>query len=320
MYWQIIYRINYIFFLLQYFEQYKLEFKKRLITDHVLIRRYDEEFNYNFYTPEVEADWLDTEVIIEHRYTKSKELLGHELQPIYIAVNDKDDNIGDPLLRVHGRVIDGRQRYADSKVLNQRWKVVYVLVKDYEDFIFLWSSMGSKKSGEVNAIQTKSIIRSYSDLIWKQKPQEIFDKAGVPRKSKVSAVVCKRLEMFWSKMTISKYILPMYKENYRIENRTKRDNTAKKPSKIEQENLRLKNENNVLVEKNNELEIRVSSPDKKDKIIKKQDNDIKQLKTVVSTAKSELRKIWLKQNIDKKDKDFEDYLISLGIVKRMYNE
>lgn len=305
---------------MQSFQLNKLEFKKRIITDTNLIKKYDDEFDYNFYTPEIEHTWLDTEVIMQHRYTKSKELLGHELQPIYVAVNDKDDYIDDPILRIHGRIIDGRQRHADSKVLNQRWKVVYVHVNDYEDFIMLWSSMGSKKSGEINAVQTRAVIHSYCDLIWKQKPKEIFDGDGIPKKEKVSVVVCKRLEMFWSNVTIRKYILPMYKEQYRIDNASKQGNVPKKPSKVTLENERLKNENSILIEKNNELETRVSSPDKKDKIIKRQDNNIKQLKTALGTTKTELKKMWLKQNVDKKDQDFEDYLISLGIVKRMYDE
>ena len=298
----------------------RIEFSKRIITDPNLIKKYDDEFKYQFYTPDIEHSWLDTEVIMQHRYTKSKELLGHELQPIYVAINDKDDNIDDPTLRIHGRLIDGRQRYADSKVLNQKWSVKYVLVKDYEDFIMLWSSMGSKKSGEVIAIQTRAVIRSYCDMVWKQKPKEIFDTTGVPRKEKVSSVVCKRLEPFWSKVTISKYILPIYKEQYRIDNVSKRDISPKKLSKVQQDNQRLKSENDILIKKNAELETRVLPVDKKDKVIKKQDDEIKQLKTAIGTAKSELKKIWSKDNPDKKDEDFEDYLASLGIIKRMYND
>lgn len=317
---QMIYRHICISFLLQSFALSKIEFSKRIITDPVLIKQYDDEFKYQFYTPDIEHAWLDTDVIMEHRYTKSKELLGYELQSIYVAVNDKDDNIDDPILRIHGRLLDGRQRYADSKVLNQKWSVKYVYVKDYEDFIIIWSSMGSKKSNETNAIQTKAIVRSYCDMIWKQKPKEIFDSVGVPRKEKVSAVVCKRLEPFWSKKTVSKYILPMYKEQYRIDNVAKRDSTPKKPSKLQQDNQRLKSENDILVQKNAELETRVMPVDKKDKMIKKQDSEIKHLKTAIGTAKSELRKIWSKENPDKKEEDFEDYLASLGIIKRMYHE
>lgn len=317
---QMIYRHNSIFFLLQSFSLSKIEFSKRIITDPVLIKKYDDEFKYQFYTPEIEHSWLDTEVIMEHRYTKSKELVGHEFQPIYVAVNDNDDNIDDPILRIHGRILDGRQRYEDTKVINQRWKVVYVFVSDYEDFIMIWSSMGSKKSAEINAIQTKAIIRSYCELVWKQKPKEIFDPTGVPRKEKVSAVVVKRLEIFWSDTTIRAYILPMYKEQYRIDNAVKRDISPKKLSKVQQDNQRLKSEIDILIKKNAELETRVLPVDKKDKMIKRQDDEIKQLKTAIGTAKSELRKIWSKQNPDKKEEDFEDYLASIGIIKRMYND
>ena len=317
---QMIYRHNSIFFLLQSFSLSKIEFSKRIITDPVLIKKYDDEFKYQFYTPEIEHSWLDTEVIMEHRYTKSKELLGHELQPIYVAVNDKDDNIDDPILRIHGRILDGRQRYEDSKVLNQRWKVLYVFVSDYEDFIMIWSSMGSKKSAETNAIQTKAIIRSYCDLIWKQKPKEIFDPTGVPRKEKVSAIVVKRLEMFWSIRTIRTYILPMYKEQYRIDNIAKRESIPKKLSKIQQDNQRLKSENNILIKKNAELETRVLPVSKKDVIIKRNESQINQLKIAIGTTKSELKKVRKELGIDKTDEDFDTYWDSLGIMKGMYND
>ncbi|HET7337781.1 MAG TPA: hypothetical protein VFJ23_07820 [Candidatus Nitrosotalea sp.] len=79
----------------------KLEFEKRIIHDPKLIKKYDDEFKYNFYTPESECSWIDTDLVLGHYYSNSKEVLGTALSPIYVAVNDHDDYVDDPILRVH---------------------------------------------------------------------------------------------------------------------------------------------------------------------------------------------------------------------------
>lgn len=292
---------------MQRLKQGKLEFKKRIITDPVLIKKYDEEFNYRFYTPEVEATWLDTELIIQHRYTKSKKFLGYELQPIYVAINDEDDNVDDPLLRIHGKVIDGRQRYADSKVLNQRWSVVYVFVKDYEDYVHLWSSMGSKKSPEIVAEQTGAIIRSYCNLVWKKKPREIFDRDGIPKKENVSQHVCDKLSLYWSETTIRKNILPEFKIPFKNTSVARKEVEAKKLSKKDKKIIQLDNQVQELLIRNSNLELSAKTGDEKDAMIHSLELRMKKLNVMIGSIKSDLKKHRKDYGLDKTDKDFEQY-------------
>lgn len=315
---QMIYRNSLYFFLLQRLKQGKLEFKKRIITDPVLIKKYDEELNYHFYTPQAEDTWFDTELIMQHRYTKSKKFLSHELQPIYVAVNDEDDNIDDPLLRIHGKVIDGRQRYADSKVLKQRWSVVYVFVKDYEDYIHLWSSMGSKKSPEIVAEQTGAIIRSYCNLVWKQKPRKIFDRDGIPKKENVSRYVCNKLDLYWSKTTIRKNILPEFKIPFKNTSVARKEVEAKKLSKKDKRIIQLDNQVQELLKRNDDLKLLSKSRDEKDKTIHSLGKKIEKLNGMITLIKSDMKKYRKEYGIDKTDKDFEAYWTRYETSNELY--
>ena len=303
---------------MQRLKQGKLEFKKRIITDPLLIKKYDEEFNYNFYTPTVEDTWLDTELIMQHRYTKSKKFLGHELQPIYVAVNDKDDNIDDPLLRIHGKVIDGRQRYADSKVLNQRWSVVYVFVKDYEDYIHLWSSMGSKKSPEIVAKQTEATIRSYCNLVWKKKPKEIFDRDGIPKKENVSQYVCDKLGLYLSETTIRKNILPEFKIQFKNTSVARKEVGVKKLSEKDKKIIQLNNEVQELLKQNDNLKLLAKSRDEKDKTIHSLERKMKKLNGVITLIKSDMKKLRKDNRLDKTDEDFEQYWARYETSNELY--
>ena len=93
-----------------------------------------------------------------------------------------------------------------------------------------------------------------------------------------------------------------------------------KLSKIQQDNQRLKSENNILIKKNAELETRVLPVSKKDVIIKRNESQINQLKIAIGTTKSELKKVRKELGIDKTDEDFDTYWDSLGIMKGMYND
>lgn len=285
----------------------KLGFEKRIIRESKLIKKYDNEFKYNFYAHESENSWIDTDLVLGHYYSNSKKVLGIALSPIYVAVNDDDDHVDDPLFRVHGRILDGRQRYADSRIQKERWPVVYVYVKDYEDYIFLWSSMGSKKNHEIVAEQTKTIIRSYCNIVWFKKPKEINDINGVPRKENVSKYVCEMLKLHWGKTTIRRHISSEFKNQIKNTFAAKEDVEPKKLSKKDKEIIQLKTQVQKLLERNRYLELSTKPGDEKDKMIHSLERKMEKLNTMIGKIQSDVKKQRKENGIDKTDKDFEEY-------------
>ena len=285
----------------------KLEFEKRIIQDPKLIKKYDDEFNYDFYIPKSEHSWIDTDLVLGHYYSNSKEALGIALSPIYVAVNDHDDCVDDPLLRIHGRILDGRQRHADSKIRKERWPISYVYVKDYEEYILLWSSMGSKKSPEIVAEQTRAVIRSFCDRVWRKKPKEINDIKGVPRKANVSKHVCDILSSRWSETTIRRHILPEFKNQIKNTFVASKEVEPKKLSKKDKEIIQLKNQVQELLIRNSNLELSVKPGDEKDEMIHSLERRMKKLHAMIGSIKSDMKKHRKDYGPDKTDKDFEQY-------------
>lgn len=297
-----------------------IDFKKRIITDHELIRKYNEEFGYRFFQPSVEDNWLDPDIVTQNVYSDSRESINYTFNPIYVAVNDKDEKIDDPVERIHGRLIDGRQRYADSKKSKKPWDVVYVYIKNYQEYLMVIATMGSKKNPEVQGQQTRSIIRSFCESVWKSKPKEINGTDGFPDKQNVSQYVKKVFSKRWSERTIEKAIPSEYKNQVKVDAAMQGVKQQKPKSKIKQENITLKQENDRLMKYTDELERRVLPETKKDEVIKNQDTTIKQMKITIGIIKSDLRTARRKAGIDKTDKEFKLFWESIATENRMYLE
>lgn len=296
-----------------------IDFKNRVITDPKLISKYDNEFKYIFYQPVIENNWLDPEIVIQNVYTDSREALNYAFNPIYVAVNDTDENIDNPVERVHGRILDGRQRYADSKVTGKPWPVVYVHIKDYEEFLLVMSTMGSKKDPIIQAQQTRSIIQLYCELVWKNKPREIYGKDNLPDRQLVSQYVKTIFGKRWSKRTIEKAISKQFKNQFYMHT-TKQPDEPKPQSKLKREIMLLKQDNDRLMKYTDELERRLLPEEKKDELISTQDNRIRQLKITIGLIKSDLRESRLKAGIDRTEKDFKQYWESLSQEKGAYQQ
>lgn len=296
-----------------------IEFESRKVTDKQLIAKYDAEFNYEFYTPKTEHSWIDTNVVLGHNYSNSRKRLGTVFEPIYVAVNDNDENINDPNERVHGRIINGRQRYEDSKILNERWPVVYVQVKDTEEFILMWCSMDSKKSDDVRKKQTTDMIERYCNLVLKKKPDEICDVQGQPDKRKVGRYVFKQLIGDYTKATIYRCIPPEFKDEIKsASGKMSAENKEKKITKKDKKIMELEHHLKELMDKISIKEIDSKPKDVKTKMIIERDNKIKKLKAVVGEIKSTLKQLRKQVGLDKSDKDFDKFWERFSQQNEMY--
>ena len=295
-----------------------MNFEERIIKDTDTIKRYDEEFKYRFYQPKYEENWLDPNIVSQSTYHDSRESINYVFDPIYVSVNDKDEMIDDPVQRVHGRILDGRQRYADSKRNKKPWPVVYVYIKNYKEFLYVMATMGSKKDRKVQGLQTQSIIRSICELTWKEKPKEIYNTDGFPDRQLVSTYVTNLLSKRWAKITIMKAIPMEYKNKVKVEAGQQIQTTVKPKSKMKQENMNLRQEVDRLMKYVDDLEKRVMPEDKKDEMIKRQEYTIKQLRIILGIIKSDMRQARKLARIDQSTKDFLKYWESATEEKRMY--
>ncbi|HET7337782.1 MAG TPA: hypothetical protein VFJ23_07825 [Candidatus Nitrosotalea sp.] len=192
-------------------------------------------------------------------------------------------------------------------MLHQQWPVVYIYVKDSEEYILLWSSMGSKKSPEIVAEQTRAAIRYFCDLVWKKKPKEINDIKGVPRKANVSKHVCDILNSRWSETTIRRHILPEFKNQIKNTYVASKEVEPKKLSKKDKEIIQLKTQVQKLLEQNRDLELSTKPRDEKDKMIHFLERKMEKLNTMIGKIRSDVKKQRKENGIDKTDKDFEEY-------------
>lgn len=298
-----------------------IAFESKKVTDKHLIAKYDAEFNYRFYTPKSEHEWIDTNVVLGHNYSNSRKRLGTALEPIYVAVNDHDEHIDDPIERVHGRIINGRQRYEDSKITNERWPVVYVNVKNSEEFILIWCSMDSKKSDDVRKKQTTDMIAKYCRLVLEKKPEEICDSSGQPDKTKVGAYVRKQLQGDYPESTLTRYIPQEFKDSVMSEYaKLQGHNKEKKLTKDKKKILELESHVTELMNKINAEGINSKPLDTKTKMILERDKKIKKLKSVIGDVKSEIRKLRKQVYPDETDKEFEQFWERYTEKSELYSE
>jgi len=138
---------------LEVFKNKPIDVKELMFTNKESIKELDNEFDYSYYIPpfeyqKTEQGGIEWNLIDEMNYTKSKELVG-QLNDIIVAVcpDDPYKNDMNSIYRIHGRIVDGRTRYLSRLNENNRWKIKYVRVLDFERFIFIWSHYNSLKGG-----------------------------------------------------------------------------------------------------------------------------------------------------------------------------
>lgn len=291
---------------------YSQDFLNRLVTDSKAIKKFDKEFKkekgYEFYMPEDESSFIDTELVLEHYYTNAKNALGTALLPIFVAVNPKDENMNDPELRVHGRPIDGRQRWQDSKLAKVEWPVAYLHVKDMEELLDMMMSMGSRKSPEVEAEQNRINIERLCKIVWKKKGEEITDGEGSPRKENVAKAVYKRLMGRISRKTVYKYVPKEYMDEIRVEHAKVAANSRQK--KISQKDIRnqqLETQLTSTLDRLMVLELNTKPISEKTKIIIDLKKQIKRRESIIGDLKKELKSLRRKLKIDETDKQFEQW-------------
>lgn len=185
----------------------KLEVKARLA-----IKRLDTEFNYDFYIPPFELredtkSGIDWNLVNDQNYIESAKLVGkiHEIV-VSVCPNDPLKNDLVSPFRIHGRPIDGRTRYLSSKKAGMSWPVKYVKVRDFEQFIWIWSHFNSLKGGnsldEANKFEQLCVYRNQN---------------GMP-KDKISESILKQYGSNhpFNTETLRKRIKKEYKRNFRV--------------------------------------------------------------------------------------------------------
>ena len=100
------------------------------IVDSDLIEQYNQEFQGNFFIPESENKTFDDENLMNKTYVESAKKIGGQIVPISVAVcdHDKFKESEESSFRIHGRIIDGRHRYVQSKAKGIDWSVNYYTV------------------------------------------------------------------------------------------------------------------------------------------------------------------------------------------------
>lgn len=137
------------------------------------IKKYNKNYNYNFWVPPFEIDeGIDWDLVEDANYTQSSQQVG-QIYEIIVAINESDPlkNDNNSIYRIHLRILDGRTRYFDSKKKNIKWKVKYIKIRDFPQFIFIWSHFNSKKGG--NFLDEKNKFAQLSKYM--------YDKMGIDR-------------------------------------------------------------------------------------------------------------------------------------------
>ena len=204
-------------------------FDDRIITSKSRIKSYEKEFNYNYYIPPKELQSVEHTLNKSLAYTKSAEKIGKQLEEIFIAVYDNDPhkNSKSSIERVHGRIISGRHRYKQSKLSGIRWRVAYLEINSFEEFIYSWLHFGSKKTNAESDLKSK--VEQLCD--------SMFASGNYPDIRKVGASAVKLLSAdgLYSRSVLYRYVPRNYiNQTISETNRITRTKVKKKSKKDKQ--------------------------------------------------------------------------------------
>ena len=180
------------------------------ITDVELIQRYNQEFQGNFFIPESEDKTFDTESLSLGTYVESSKKIGGQIIPIAVAICD-DDKFKDTeeSFRIHGRIIDGRHRYVQSKAQGIDWEVNFFRIKSFEEYMILRSHFDSKK--KENPKEQKVKFRELCEYMFKEK--------GIPKQDIGKMVVQQYSPTPYSSSAIRNWLPDEFKDQEQAEKR-----------------------------------------------------------------------------------------------------
>ena len=181
------------------------------IEDDDLVQRYNQEFQGNYFIPESENKTFDDENLMNRTYVESSKKIGGQIIPIAVAVcdDDKYKDSEESSFRIHGRIIDGRHRYIQSKAQGIDWKVSYFRVASFEEYMILRSHFDSKKKENPEEQRVKFL----------ELAEYMFAEKGVPKQDIGKMIVEQYSPTPYSSTAIRNWLPDEYKDQEQAEKR-----------------------------------------------------------------------------------------------------
>jgi hypothetical protein len=181
------------------------------IEDDDLVQRYNQEFQGNYFIPESENKTFDDENLMNRTYVESSKKIGGQIIPIAVAVcdDDKYKDSEESSFRIHGRIIDGRHRYIQSKAQGIDWKVSYFRVSSFEEYMILRSHFDSKKKENPEEQRVKFL----------ELAEYMFAEKGVPKQDIGKMIVEQYSPTPYSSTAIRNWLPDEYKDQEQAEKR-----------------------------------------------------------------------------------------------------
>ncbi len=181
------------------------------IVDSELIEQYNQEFQGNFFIPESENKTFDDENLMNKTYVESAKKIGGQIVPISVAVcdHDKFKESEESSFRIHGRIIDGRHRYVQSKAQGIDWAVNYYTVESFEEYMVLRSHFDSKKKENPREQQVK-----FMELC-----EYMFKEQGIPKQDIGKLIVEQYSPTPYSSSAIRNWLPDEFKDQEQAEKR-----------------------------------------------------------------------------------------------------
>ena len=181
------------------------------IEDDDLVQRYNQEFQGNYFIPESENKTFDDENLMNRTYVESSKKIGGQIIPIAVAVcdDDKYKDSEESSFRIHGRIIDGRHRYIQSKAQGIDWKVSYFRVASFEEYMILRSHFDSKKKENPEEQRVKFL----------ELAEYMFAEKGIPKQDIGKMIVEQYSPTPYSSTAIRNWLPDEYKDQEQAEKR-----------------------------------------------------------------------------------------------------
>ena len=144
-------------------------------------------------------------------YVESAKKIGGQIVPISVAVcdHDKFKESEESSFRIHGRIIDGRHRYVQSKAQGIDWSVNYYTVESFEEYMVLRSHFDSKKKENPREQQVK-----FMELC-----EYMFKEQGIPKQDIGKLIVEQYSPTPYSSSAIRNWLPDEFKDQEQAEKR-----------------------------------------------------------------------------------------------------
>ena len=198
------------------------------IIDDETIQRYNQEFQGNYFIPESENKTFDDDNLMNRTYVESSKKIGGQIVPIAVAIcdDDKFKDSEESSFRIHGRIIDGRHRYIQSKAQGIDWEVNYFRVVSFDEYMILRSHFDSKK--KENPEEQKVKFMELAEFM--------FIERAIPKQD-IGKLIVDQYTSLYSATAIRSWLPDEYKDQEQAEKRkgkTKPIEETKKGKEIAQ--------------------------------------------------------------------------------------